>query len=89
MSGTIAPDAGALLASASDIAVRVTRELLELRRILDRVGSEEESDFVDEIAGEFEEFEQHLVDLKEKRAEWQSRALGSLSTVVSTPRFSE
>lgn len=89
MNGAATSDVGALLALAFDIAARVTRDLSELRRTLDRIGSEEEADFVGEIAGEFEEFEQHLAGLKEKRAEWQSRALGSLSTVVSTPGFSE
>lgn len=89
MNGAPARDADTALATASDITRRVTRDLSELRSILDRAGSEEEADFVGEIAGELEEFELHLARLKEKRAEWQSRTPTSLSTVTSTPRFSE
>lgn len=89
VSGTIAPDAGDLLTSASDIAARVTRDLSELRSTLDRVGSEEEADFVGEIAGEFEDFTQHLAALNEKRAELQSRALKCLTAAPQTPGFSE
>lgn len=61
-------DASALFASALDLAVRVRRDLSELRRILDRVGSEGEADFVSEVEAEFEEFAAHLSDLKEKPA---------------------
>lgn len=60
-------DASALFASALDIAQRVRRDLSELRRIFDRVGSEGEADFVSEVEEEFDEFNAHLADLKEKR----------------------
>ncbi|KAF2991135.1 hypothetical protein OGR47_02800 [Methylocystis sp. MJC1] len=89
MNGTIAPDAGDLLASASDIAVRVTRDLSDLRSILDRADAEEEADFVGEIAGEFEEFVQHLEGLNEKRAELRSRALKCLTAAPQSPGLSE
>lgn len=88
MNGAAARNAGTLLASASDIAARVTRDLSELRVILDRADSEEEADFVGEIAGEFEEFAQHLGGLKEKRAE-PSRALKCLTAAPQSPGLSE
>jgi ABC-type transporter Mla subunit MlaD len=89
MNSAAARDAGALLATASDFAARVTRDLSELRRILDRAGSEEEADFVGEIAGEFEEFAQHLAALNEKRAEQRSRALKCLTAAPQSPGLSE
>lgn len=89
MNSAAARDAGALLAAASDFAARVTCDLSELRRVLDRAGSEEEADFVGEIADEFEDFTQHLVALNEKRAELQSRALKCLTAAPQTPGFSE
>lgn len=89
LNGLAARDGCALLASASDIAARVTCDLIELRVVLDHVGSEEEAGFVGEIAGEFEEFAQHLAGLKEKRAGLPSRALQILSVAPQTPRFCE
>ncbi|WP_330084339.1 hypothetical protein [Methylocystis iwaonis] len=89
MNSAAACDAGALLATASDFTARVTRDLFELRRILDRADSEEEADFVGEIAGEFEDFTQHLAALNVKRAELQSRALASLNAAPQSPRLSE
>ncbi|WP_281931507.1 hypothetical protein [Methylocystis iwaonis] len=77
-----------MFTSASDLARRVTRDLSELRRILDCAGLEE-ADFVGEIAGEFEEFAQHLAGLNEKRAGLPSRALQSLSAALPTPKSSE
>lgn len=81
--------AGVLLTSTSDIAARITRDLVQLRVLLDHAGSEEEADFVGEIAGEFKEFAQHLVALKKKRAEPRSRALKCLTAALQPPGLSE